>query len=425
MASIAAIHFSPDELDRIHGPTSVGSPDYEQAVRKLAEIRAQAPNIRYAYILRRTANPGTMEFVADADSLHPDEAVDLNQDGAIDEEDALTYPGDPYDVSEFPEFQRDAFERPFVDPDFTVSQWGIFLAGTAPIRYVAAPERPTAYVIGLDLEVTQYEQLLDRVFLPFVAFAFFLLAVITLQAVALRQLWNRQVRQLVEIDRQKDELIGIVSHQLATPITSVRWNLQDMLDGEFGEILPEQRKHVAEVLRAVENLNELTQLLLDVSRIELGRMKMRKESVDLGRFFADLLVLIDEPAKQKQIHLIPVLPGVWPPAMLDPRLTRMTLENLLSNAVKYSPAGGSVTLTVEVRGNLLVARVTDTGLGIPKADQPHIFEKLYRATNTQQIEGNGFGLYVAKGAVEQQGGRLWFTSQEGRGTTFFVELPLA
>jgi signal transduction histidine kinase len=103
----------------------------------------------------------------------------------------------------------------------------------------------------------------------------------------------------------------------------------------------------------------------------------------------------------------------------------MTLENLLSNAVKYSPMGGTVTLEVEVADGTLVCRIADTGMGIPLADQPHIFEKLFRASNVQQVDGNGFGLYVAKGAIEQQGGRLWFTSQQGQGTTFYVRLPLA
>jgi signal transduction histidine kinase len=403
----------------------VGTPPYERAVQQLGRIRAQAPNIRYAYILRGTADPNTMQFVADADSLHPDQPVDLNGDGRIDDEDALTFPGDAYDVSEFPEFRTAAFMRPFVDPDFTVSQWGVFLAGTAPIRDPDTPGRPTRYVIGLDLEVTQYEKLLARVFIPFLAFTAFLLTIISLQAVALRQLWKRQVRQLIEIDRQKDELIGIVSHQLASPVASVRWSLQDLLDGEFGAVSSAQKQHLADMLRSIENLGELTQLLLDVSRIELGRLKIHREPIDLRQFFGDLIVLAEEQAKQKQVRLVQRLPKTWPAALLDPRLTRMTLENLLSNAVKYSPMGGTVTLEVEVADGTLVCRIADTGMGIPLADQPHIFEKLFRASNVQQVDGNGFGLYVAKGAIEQQGGRLWFTSQQGQGTTFYVRLPLA
>lgn len=424
-ASLAALQFTPAELDQIVDASSVGTPPYERAVLALARIRAQTSNLRYAYILRATEDPHTMEFVADADSLRPDQPIDLNGDGLLDDQDDLTSPGDPYDVSEFPEFREAAFDRPFVDPEFTVDPWGVLLAGTAPIHDPAEPTRPTHYVVGLDLDVTQYQALLSRVLVPFLAFAALLLAVISLQAVALRQLWNRQVRQLVEIDRQKDELIGIVSHQLASPVAAVRWSLQDLLDEEFGTVSAAQKLHLTEIQRAAENLAELTQLLLDVSRIELGRLKMRKEPIDLGKLFGDLLATAEQQAKHRQVHLVRRLPATWPAAVLDLRLTRMTLENLLSNAIKYSRPGETVTLEVAVTSGILECQIADHGPGIPPADQPRIFEKLFRASNVQHIDGNGFGLYVAKGAIEQQGGKLWFTSREGQGTTFFVRLPLA
>ena len=103
----------------------------------------------------------------------------------------------------------------------------------------------------------------------------------------------------------------------------------------------------------------------------------------------------------------------------------MTIENLLSNAVKYTPEKGEVDFTVTITGNTLHCVVKDTGVGIPKADQEKIFGKLFRASNVRNtVDGNGFGLYVAKGAVEAQGGKIWFESEEGKGTTFFVELPL-
>jgi two-component system sensor histidine kinase VicK len=119
------------------------------------------------------------------------------------------------------------------------------------------------------------------------------------------------------------------------------------------------------------------------------------------------------------------VPGNLPTVKLDKRLTRMTIENLLTNAVKYTPENGKVNFTVEKRGNMLHCEVSDTGCGIPKAEQAHAFDKLFRASNVRnKIEGNGFGLYVAKGAIESQGGKIWFESTEGKGTTFYVELPI-
>lgn len=424
LAAVAAVEFDPALLDRITGPESVGTPVYQQAVRTLQRIRAQAPDVRYAYILRRTADPNTMDFVADADSLRPDQPVDLNGDGIIDDADALTTPGDPYDVSPFPEFREAAFVRPFVDPDFTTSQWGLFLAGTAPIRFADAPDRPTDYVIGLDLEVTRYQQLLRQIILPFVGFTVIVLAVIGWQALALRQLWRRQVEQLAKIDRQKDELIGIVSHQLASPITSVRWGLQGLLDGDYGTLRGEQSTFVQSLLQSMGNLADLTNLLLDVSRIELGRLTMNKQRVDLRVFFEDITEGIERQAKAKGVAFACTVPLSLPEGSIDPRLTRMAVENLLTNAVKYTPSGGTVTFQVAVRDGRLFCSVADTGIGIPPKDQGQIFGKLYRASNVQAVNGNGFGLYVAKGGVEQQGGRIWFTSTEGKGTTFFVEIPL-
>jgi signal transduction histidine kinase len=423
MAAVAALNFDAAELDRIAGRESVNTPAYRTAVLQLQRIRQLAPNVQYAYILRRTVDPNTMQFVADADSLHPDQPVDLNGDGVIDDEDALTYPGDPYDASPFPEFRAAAFSRPFVDPDFTTSQWGVFLSGTAPIPYRDASNRAVNYVVGLDLNVTQYQLLLRQVVLPFLGFMFFLLTIISLQAFALRKLWQRQVRQLAEIDRQKDELISIVSHQLASPLSSIQWSLQDLIGGDFGPLTREQQSHLQDDVRTTANLLDLTSLLLDVSRIELGRLKMHQERQDLAVFFREIIAVIQPKAEAKHIRFLCTLPHNLPEGTLDKRLTHMTVENLLTNAVKYTPPGGTVEFTVALRANLLTCSVRDTGIGIPAEDQDKIFGKLFRASNVQREEGNGFGLYVAKGAIEQQGGKIWFESQAGRGTTFHVELP--
>lgn len=425
IASVGAVSFTPQLLDRIHGPESVGTAAYEQAVRQLQYLRASAPNVRFAYILRRTDDPNRMEFVADADSLHPEDKVDLNGDGVINDEDALTSPGDPYDVSPFPEFRAAAFLRPFVDPDFTTSQWGIFLSGTAPIRDPDAPTTPAHYVLGIDLAITQYWALLQQVIVPFAAFAILLFVVISLQALALRALWRRQVRQLQEIDRQKDELLSIVSHQLGGPITAMRWTLEGLHSGDSGPLTPPQQKEVGGMMQAAATLNDLVSLLLDLSRIELGRLAVNKRPVNLHDFFDELLQAIGVLARQKGVTLDSHVPADLPTASVDPRLTRMALENLLNNAVKYTPVGGQVTFTVSVAAAQLHCRIQDTGCGIPPDEQPLLFTKLFRASNVRDtVPGNGFGLYIAQGAVVQQGGKLHCESMLGRGTTFDVTLPI-
>lgn len=424
IAAVAATTFDPADLDRIHGPESVPSNAYRTAVLRLQHIRERTPRVRYAYILRQTADPDTLAFVADADSLDPDRPVDLNGDGVIDDQDALTRPGDPYDVSDFPEFRRDAFTTPFVDPNLVEDQWGTFLSGTAPI-VGANPNGSVRYVLGLDLDVTDFQRLTNLALLPFALFVAFLLATLTALAVVLKRMWQSQVRLLAEIDRQKDELLGMIAHQLAAPVTAVVWSTEALLNGDDGPLTDAQRASVGTIRSVAAQLGDLVTMILDVSRIQLGKVPIQDAPLAILALLREVLEVIHVQAREKGVRLTVSLPEALSVALLDRRYTRMAVENLLTNAVKYTPAGGSVTLTVERRGEVLRCTVRDTGCGIPASEQGKIFGKLYRASNVRNTQpGNGFGLYVAKGAVEAQGGRIWFESMEGKGTTFFLELPL-
>lgn len=426
VAAVAAAKFTPDELAGIAGPDAVGTPVYESVVRRLQDTRALAEDIRFVYILRRTDDPKTMAFVADADSLDPDAAIDLNGDRVIDDGDALAWPGDPYDVTDYPDFREHAFSRSFVNPDIAYDTWGAFLSGHAPIRADPRATAPAEYVIGLDMDVTRYEQLLGSMLVPFVGFIAFLLLLLTTLAVLLTKMWDRQVAQLVELDRQKDDLIHIVSHQLAAPVTATKYYLETLLDGTGPRLPAEVTDGLATLQRLNADLSDLVDMILDVARIQLGRLKSEPLPLDLKEFFAEVLAVIEPRAKGKPVELHVELPEAFPDAKLDKRLTRIAVENLLTNAVKYTPVGGRVDLRVTVRGGTLTVVVADTGCGIPKAEQDKIFGKQYRASNVRNaIEGNGFGLFAAKGAVESQGGTIAFTSAEGRGTTFTVTLPLA
>ncbi|MDD4319444.1 MAG: HAMP domain-containing sensor histidine kinase [Candidatus Peribacteraceae bacterium] len=231
--------------------------------------------------------------------------------------------------------------------------------------------------------------------------------------------------QLKELDRQKDELMSIVSHQLAAPVTSIKWYLELLREGDLGVLQKEQRESIDTMQGVTTNLADLVSMILDVSRIQLGRMRIEAAPLDLKEFFHEILATVEPKALEKKINFSKSLPASLPTATLDKRYTRMTIENLLTNAIKYTPSEGKVEMKVEVRGDKLWCAVTDTGVGIPKAEQDKIFGKLFRASNVRNnVDGNGFGLYVAKGAIEAQGGKIWFESEEGKGTTFFVELPL-
>ena len=295
------------------------------------------------------------------------------------------------------------------------------LSAYAPILDSAGD---TIAIVGIDVTVDNFKQRTQAMLLPFLLFIFFLIALLTLLTLLLIRFYGERVRAMREIDRQKDELLSIVSHQLATPVSSAKWYLEMLQDGDVGKLTPKQGEHVHSIQGIAENLTDLVSMILDVSRVQLGRMQVDREALDLSEFFKEILTVIEPKAEEKKVKFSVSLPEKLPVAMLDRRLMRMTLENLLSNAVKYTPEKGSVELRVTVKDDVLEYIVKDTGCGIPKAEQKKMFTKLFRASNVLNVSGNGFGLFVAKGAVEAQGGSISFVSAGGEGTTFTVAIPL-
>lgn len=418
----AALSFDPKELDQITGKSSIETAVYKKITLKLQEIRMQNASLKFIDIYRKTPDPTLFEYVSDADSIHPDIPIDINGDGVIDDEDALNFPGDIYDGSNVPNFIENAFIKPDVDPDVESSQWGVTLDASAPIF---GDRADTNYVLNVDVDVTEFIRHTNLAFLPFAFFVLMLIIVLTMLTLSLVKMWGSQVEFFKEIDLQKDELLGLVSHQLATPVSAIKWNTEMMLDGDLGEFNIEQRKTLVLFQDITKELSDLISMILDVSRIQLGRIRVDKQSLDLNVFFKEILDIIKPKVAEKKVKFIVDIPKKIPTVMLDKRYTHMTIENLLTNAVKYTPTKGQVSLTVSVKKNILRCEVKDTGVGIPKSEQAKIFGKLFRASNVKNtVDGNGFGLFVAKGAIEAQGGKIWFTSEEGKGSTFFIELPL-
>lgn len=420
IVSTASLMFDPEDLFEIQNESAVGTDVYNKTVYKLQYIRNANENITFAYIFRPTNDPDIFEFVADADSLDPNAQVDLDGNGIIDENDALNVPGEPYDVSEIPELRNDALIYPTTDAEPVTDQWGSFLSAYAPIEY----RGETVAVIGIDVEITDWLILISKTLTPFLLFVVVLFFILALLTASLVKMWGSRVDLLREIDQQKDELLSIVSHQLATPVSSIKWYLEMMLDGDVGKLTKKQSEHIKTLQIAAANLADLVSMILDVSRIQLGRIKVDRSDVNLGDFFSEVVTIIDAKAQERGVEFTKKVPAKLPTAYLDRRLLHMTLENLLSNAVKYTPTKGKVLLTVNIRNNKLAYSVSDTGCGIPKKDQEKIFGKLFRASNVQKVDGNGFGLYAAKGAVEALGGKISFESKEGKGTIFNVEIPL-
>jgi signal transduction histidine kinase len=383
------------------------------------------------YIFRKSKNdPTQMVFVADAESINPyanvdsdtSNDVDSNKDGKIEPNgaDQLQWPGQPYPTPPAETFQ--AYDGPITNKDLYSDAYGQVLTGYAPIKDGSGN---TIAVLGTDIRADDFFTVTKQTLYPFLLFIVFLVVSIVVLAGALIKLWNKRVELFAEIDRQKDELLGIIAHQLAMPVTAIKWASEELLTQDDGKLTKGQEENSKIIHSQGNELSDLISMLLDVSRIQLGRVTINSAELDLNSFFKEILDGVEVLVDQKKINFKKSMPASMPTAVLDQRYTRMIIENLLTNAIKYTPENGNVNLKVEIKDDIMYCSVKDTGCGIPKKDQDKIFGKLYRASNVQNtVNGNGFGLYVAKGAIEAQHGKIWFESEEGKGTTFFIELPL-
>lgn len=421
IVSTASIQIDAEDVENIKF-NNINKVSLERLVGQLKKIRDANTNLRYAYVMRQTKDPLVLEFVADAETLETVESLDQNGDGILQDDEAAPQPGDLFEIEEFPVLRDEAFYHAAVDRELEEDQWSVQMSAYAPIRNV---DGDVVAIIGIDVTVDDFLLLTQETFLPFSLFIIFLVLILTLQTFSLVRLWEERVQVMGELDRQKDELLSIVSHQLATPVSSIKWYLEMLQDGDMGELNKDQKEHVNAMRGISENMSDLVSMILDVSRIQLGRMRIERQELDLNEFFKDIMKTIGPKAEEKKVKLSMNISPMLPVAKLDRRYTNMAIENLLSNAVKYTPAGGQVSFDVTIKDNRMIIKVEDTGMGIPEKEQGKIFGRMYRASNVRNaVDGNGFGLFVAKGAVEAQGGKIWFESKEGKGTTFYVELFL-
>lgn len=422
IVSTAATQINANDIEAIQTYDDLDKSEAKKIAKQLQDIRDANENIRYAYILRKTEDPNALAFVMDAETLDTHEEQEERAGIALEEDELAPGPGDPLEIDEYPALRDEAFFHPSSEDKLQKDQWSVQLSAYAPIY---GYNQDVVAVIGIDVIVDDYLARIRSTLLPFLLFILFLILLLSFLSLLLIRYSGERVIFLEDLDRQKDELLGIVAHQLAKPITAIRWDLESLLDGDLGKLNAEQAEEAKTMKAQAVNLADLVSMILDVSRIQLGKMNFDPQPLDLNSFFKEIFEVIAPTVAQKNIHLVKNMPKTLPTVLLDKRYTRMTIENLLTNAVKYTPDGGTVTLDLSLQNGVMRCSVKDTGCGIPEGDKDKIFGKMYRATNVRNtVEGNGFGLFVAKGAIEGQRGKIWFTSEVGKGTTFFIELPM-
>jgi PAS domain S-box-containing protein len=234
------------------------------------------------------------------------------------------------------------------------------------------------------------------------------------------------VERLRTLDRVKDEFVAGASHELRTPLTSIQGYAELLLDGTAGELNDDQRTYLLTIHRNGERLERLVDDLLFAARADAGKLELTLAEIDLEQLVLECVESARPAAEQQEIRLECSTEPVAPIAGDAARLSQL-LDNLVSNGIKFTPAGGSVSVTLAANGGSAVIDVSDTGIGIPSGERPRLFERFFRSTlaTERAIQGTGLGLSITKDIAESHGGRIDCESTEGKGTTFRVELPFA
>ncbi len=235
----------------------------------------------------------------------------------------------------------------------------------------------------------------------------------------------RDITREKELDQIKSQLLSTVSHELRTPLASIKGFATTLLrqDVEWDE--NSRREFLSIIDEESDRLTELISNLLDMSRIEAGGLRVEPEPVDLGPIIQETAAGFQVMTHDHRfvVHQPPFLPQVF----ADSRRARQVLRNLVENAVKYSPAGGEIAISAQLRDDSIQVSVADEGIGIEHEDLDHIFDRFYQvdSASTRKVGGSGLGLAICRAIVEAHGGRIWVESQLGMGSTFHFTLPLA
>jgi signal transduction histidine kinase len=233
--------------------------------------------------------------------------------------------------------------------------------------------------------------------------------------------------RLRELDQLKSDFLGNVSHELRTPLASIKGFVDNLLDGVAGPLPDKPQRYLARVRDNADRLSRMVSDLLDLTRIEAGRLALTFQAVRLDDVVSDAVEALRVVAAERGIRITTSLaPG--PLLWVDPDKAHQVLTNLLSNAVKFSPRGAEVTVVGGVvEAGLIRLEVRDDGPGVPPTDREHVFDKFYQVgrVDGDRPSGTGLGLTIARHLVELHGGRIWVEDRSGPGATFVVLLPAA
>jgi len=237
----------------------------------------------------------------------------------------------------------------------------------------------------------------------------------------------QSIEEIARANKIKTEFVSIASHQLKTPLSEISWEVELFVSKFSAGLDEKQIAIIKEIGKSNRKMIRLVSDLLDVARIDQGRLALDVQPMDLCKVAQDVVASSKVIADANNVTLAINMDKDIPAVIGDKRKMWIVIDNLVSNAIKYIEKSGSVEVSIGKDDKNVKVRITDTGVGIPKSQQDMIFQKFFRIDNAtkNQTEGTGLGLYIAKNIIEQSKGSIWFTSKENEGSTFFFTLPVA
>jgi signal transduction histidine kinase len=233
------------------------------------------------------------------------------------------------------------------------------------------------------------------------------------------------VDEIKKVSKRKSDFISAVSHELRTPLTSIKGYASILLTGKLGDIPQDVRERLDKINRHSDELVHLVNDLLDISRIESGKVTMKQETQELRYIVEHAFDLLSGQIKEKQLRFSSDIPDNANSVFVDHSQIERVFINLISNAIKFTPAQGTIIVRSYKMDKEIQIDITDTGCGIPEKDREAIFEEFYRVDNTinETVKGTGLGLTLVKRIIEAHNGKIWVRSKEGSGSTFSFTLP--